>query len=296
MSSSAWSIQPFERDVAASQLGDAGPPFVHHPAGARCRAHVGARRRGGDLGPAVDQRRSAGRRATSARRQRHLEADAAVGVHRGARGPVGADAERAVEIPVAVGVDQRLRPHRDHSLVIRPRRTMLSPLTSNTSAKSLRITSSRLKRTGLGPWLVMSKSSCTPPSICRPITRLSVRGRDLAVLGRDGPVGEVDARQVVGRRAAVQQVPSHAVGVDRPGADHPRVEEIQAHRRRPSDLPVRLGDQHRVARVDGKLRRADLDLERHARLPGADGANHRRPGRRRKAQPGSNVIDTPFMQ
>src|SRR6266404_2492998 len=52
-----------------------------------------------------------------------------------------------------------------------------------------------------------------------------------------------------------------------PAADNPRIEEIKALFARPIDLPVLLADQHRLALVDGDLRWADLDLDRHAVLP-----------------------------
>ena len=86
-----------------------------------------------------------------------------------------------------------------------------------------------------------------PPAIERLSVSPSVRARDRAVLGQEGAVGQEDARGVVGDGAAVQQVPGLAVGVDRPAADHARVEEVQALVARPVDLAVRFGDQHRLA-------------------------------------------------
>ena len=50
--------------------------------------------------------------------------------------------------------------------------------------------------------------------------------RDWAIFGEDGLVGEVDARCVVANGTAVQQLPRHAVSIDRPVADDPRVEEV----------------------------------------------------------------------
>ena len=55
----------------------------------------------------------------------------------------------------------------DHVVLIAPRRVTDLPLTSNRSAKSLRIAISRLKHTSSEPWLVISRSSCIPPSIRR---------------------------------------------------------------------------------------------------------------------------------
>jgi hypothetical protein len=64
-----------------------------------------------------------------------------------------------------------------------------------------------------------------------------------------------------------QQFPGFAVGKDGPAADNPRIEEIKAFFARPIDLPVFLADQHCLTLVDGDLRRADLDLDRHVVLP-----------------------------
>ena len=83
----------------------------------------------------------------------------------------------------------------DHDVVMRPRRTMCSPLTSKMSAKSARIAISRLKRTGFWLLLVMSMSSCSPPSIWRPIIRPRVRA---AI----GPSSLTKARLVWKMRAA----------------------------------------------------------------------------------------------
>ena len=102
-----------------------------------------------------------------------------------------------------------------------------------------------------------------------------------AILAEEGSVGEVDAGGVGGDGAAVQQVPRLAVGRDRHGGDHAGVEEIQALVRRPIHLAVRIGDQHGLRVVDGDLRRADFDLERHGWILAAahpdNAGNHRRP-------------------
>src|ERR1700730_6050189 len=87
--------------------------------------------------------------------------------------------------------------------------------------------------------------------------------RDRAVLGEQRAIGEKDARCVIADGAAVQQFPRFAVGIDRPAADKARIEEIQALFARPIDLPVLLADQHRLALMDGDLRWADLNLDRH---------------------------------
>ncbi len=89
--------------------------------------------------------------------------------------------------------------------------------------------------------------------------------RDRAVLGEKPLVGQEDAGGVETDRAAVDQFPGRSVRVDRPGADQPGVEKIQPFVAGPVDLPVRFGDQDRHGLMDGDLRRADLDLERHER-------------------------------
>src|SRR5215472_8910451 len=90
--------------------------------------------------------------------------------------------------------------------------------------------------------------------------------RNRAVFGEQRPIGEKDARRVVADGAAVQQFPGFAVGGDGPTADHPRIEEVETLFARPVDLPVLFTDQHRLALVDGDLRWADLNLDRHAAL------------------------------
>ena len=101
-----------------------------------------------------------------------------------------------------------------------------------------------------------------------------------AVFGEDGLIGEEDACRVIVDRAAVQQLPRFAVGVNRPTADDPRVEEVQTLLARPSDLPVRLADEHRLTLVDGNLRWTNVNLERHdVRLTVAFGAIRSSPAR-----------------
>src|SRR6516162_11013299 len=66
--------------------------------------------------------------------------------------------------------------------------------------------------------------------------------RDRAVFGEQGPIGQEYAGCVVADGAAVQQLPGFAVGIDRPTADNPRVEEVETPFARPFDLPVLLAD------------------------------------------------------
>ena len=86
---------------------------------------------------------------------------------------------------------------------------------------------------------------------------------DRSALGEEGAVGLEDTRTVIGDRTAIKQIPGLAVGEQAPAADHAGVEEVEALVARPCDLAVRLAHQHRLALVDGNLRRSDLDLERH---------------------------------
>ena len=102
-----------------------------------------------------------------------------------------------------------------------------------------------------------------PPLIDRLMVRPRVRGGIVPSSVRDGLVGEEDTCRVIVDGAAVQQLPRFAVGVDRPTADNPRVEEVEALVARPIDLPVRLADEHGLALVDGNLRWTNLNLERH---------------------------------
>ena len=90
---------------------------------------------------------------------------------------------------------------------------------------------------------------------------------DRTVLAHEGAIGLEDARRMRGDGAAIQQVPRLAIGIDRPGADHPGVTKIQPAVAGPVHLPVGLGQQHRLPLMDGDLRRADLNLERHPHTP-----------------------------
>src|SRR5262249_42952678 len=76
-------------------------------------------------------------------------------------------------------------------------------------------------------------------------------------------VGEEDPRCVVVNGTAVQQLPGLAVSVDRPVADDPRVKEVQTLLTRPRDCPVRVGDEHCLALMNGNLGRPNLNLKCH---------------------------------
>src|SRR5262249_61552265 len=88
-------------------------------------------------------------------------------------------------------------------------------------------------------------------------------GRNWAVLGEDGLVGEENARCLVANGTAVEQLPGLPVSVDRPIADYPRVEEVQALFARPPNGPIRVSYEHCLALMDGNLGWTDLNLERH---------------------------------
>src|SRR5271163_1560384 len=86
---------------------------------------------------------------------------------------------------------------------------------------------------------------------------------DRAVFGEQRPICEEDAGCEVANGAAIEQLPKLTIRIDGPTADNPRVEEVKTLFTRPVDLAVLLADQDRLALVDGDLRRADLDLNRH---------------------------------
>src|SRR5262249_18934558 len=87
--------------------------------------------------------------------------------------------------------------------------------------------------------------------------------RNGAVLGQDCAIGEVDFAGIIADGAAIQQVPGYAVGIDRPAAENSGVEEEEPAIARPTDLGIELGHQHRLAMVNGNLRRPHLNFERH---------------------------------
>src|SRR5215471_4817130 len=70
-----------------------------------------------------------------------------------------------------------------------------------------------------------------------------------------------------GDGTAIEQVPRLTVGVDCPSTDQSRIAEVQPALAGPTYLSVGLGDEHRLALMDGDLRRADLNFERHRRRP-----------------------------
>ena len=198
--------------------------------------------------------------------QRDVEAQPPVGVHRRLAVAIArTDDHLAAEILVAIGDAQHLpliRPRRGdaaapHDLVALD----LEDVGEIGADRDLQIEAHRVRLL-----LVMSISSCSPPSIWRPINEAQCACRDRPVLAHEGAVGQEDARRVIGDGAAVQQVPLFAIRIDRPGADHPGVAEIKPACAGPDHLPVGVGHQHRLTLMDGDLRRADLNLERHVEL------------------------------
>ena len=87
--------------------------------------------------------------------------------------------------------------------------------------------------------------------------------RDGAAARQKIAVGQEDAGGIVGNGAAIQQHPWLAVGIDGPSTDDARVEEIDSLLAGRDDLAILLRDQHRLALVNGDLRRPNLDSERH---------------------------------
>ena len=93
-------------------------------------------------------------------------------------------------------------------------------------------------------------------------------GGDIAALGRERRVRQVDARGVVRDRARAQPHPSLAVGEDGVIAEKARVlgeDALLAVRR---DLPAEIGDHERPALADRQDGRPDADLDRHPRAMG----------------------------
>ena len=198
--------------------------------------------------------------------QGDVEAQPPVGVHRRlAVAIAGADDHLAAEILVAIGDAQHLplvRPRRGdaaapHDLVA----LHLEDVGEICADRDLQVEAHRV------PAVVGDLDILVQPAIDVAADHQAQRARrDRPVLAHEGAVGLEDARRVIGDGAAVQQVPRLAVGIDRPGADHPGVAEIQPAFAGPVHLPVGLGHQHRLPLMDGDLRGADLNLERHVEL------------------------------
>ena len=253
--------------VAGIDLQHRALPLVHLAGMIRCRAGMGAFPRRSDalraIHEVVDQAAMPGLPGL----QRDVEAQPPVGVHRRpAVAVAGADDHLAAEILVAIGDAQHLpllRPRRGdaaapHDLVA----LHLEDVGEIGADRDLQVEANRILA------VVGDLDILVQPAIDMAADHQAQRARrDRPVLAHEGAVGLEDARRMVGDGAAIQQVPRLAVGIDRPGADHPGVAEIQPAFAGPVHLPVGFGHQHRLSLVDGDLRRADLNLERHPRVP-----------------------------
>ncbi len=87
--------------------------------------------------------------------------------------------------------------------------------------------------------------------------------RNFAVLRWNPAIRQVNPRGVIGDRSAIQQLPAFAIRVNRPTADDPRIQKVEAMVRRPLYAPVVLGDENGSRMVNGDLRGTDLYFEGH---------------------------------
>src|SRR5208337_5235940 len=71
--------------------------------------------------------------------------------------------------------------------------------------------------------------------------------RDRAILCQEGAVRQIDGRGVVGRGAAVQEIPGLAISINRPAAQYTGVEKVKAALTGPVDLGIGFGDEHRLS-------------------------------------------------
>ena len=197
-----------------------------------------------------------------ARFEGHFEAEPAIGVYRLCRRMHRGNRHCAAEVRVPVGVAQMLvwfRPlRRDPAPAHNLARLHFENVGEVAAKRYLQLELYRL-HTIIGDVEVFVHAAAD-----RTADGKSKRARrDRAVFRTHRPIGEEDAACVVADGAATQQLPGFAIGIDPPTADDARVEEVETLFARPADLPVLLADQHRLALVDGDLRWADLDLERH---------------------------------
>ena len=252
--------------VAGVDLQHRALPFVDLVRMVRCRAEIGALPRRPDalraIRQVVDQAAMPGLPSL----QRDVEAQPPVGIHRRlAVSLAGADDHFATEISVAIGDAQ-------HLPLVRPRRgdataphdviaLDLEDVGEIGADRDLKVEAHRILA------VIRDVNILVQSALDMAADHQAQRARcDRPVLAHEGAIGLEDARRMRGDSAAIQQVPRLAIGIDRPGADHPGVAKIQPTFARPVHLPVGLGHQHRLPLMDGDLGGADLHLERHLEL------------------------------
>ena len=76
-------------------------------------------------------------------------------------------------------------------------------------------------------------------------------------------IGEKYARSVVGDIAGVEQIPSYAVSINVPAADHSSIGQVKSFVGRPGNLAVPIGNQETVSLIDDELSGANGDLKNH---------------------------------
>ena len=242
----------------------------------RCRAKIGAFPRRQDALHAIHKVVDQAAMPSLPSFKRYVETQPPVGVHRRlAVSLARADDHFATEVSVAIG-------HAQHLPLVRPRRgdataahdliaLDLEDVCKITADRDLQVEAHRSLAV-IGDVNILVQSPLDMAADHQP-----QRARcDRTVLAHEGAISLEDARRMRGDSAAIQQVPRLAVGIDRPGADHPGVTKIQPTVAGPVHLPVGLRQQHRLCLMDGDLRRADLNLERHPRVP-FDGDRTRTP-------------------
>src|SRR6266446_8124560 len=197
-----------------------------------------------------------------ARLKRHFEAEPPIGENSFARCARDGDCYRAVKISVRIGGAQplpSLRPfRRDLAAAYDVARLDLEYVGKIGSRRDFELKPHRLHAV-VGDVEIFVQAASDGSADRQP----DRARRDYPVFGENGLVGEENACGMIVEGTAIQQLPRFAVCVDRPVADNPRVEKIEALLARPADLPVRLADEHRLTLVDRDLGRTNVNLECH---------------------------------
>jgi hypothetical protein len=193
--------------------------------------------------------------------ERHLEADPAVGVD-GFRGAVGIDRQGAREVGVAVGCAKALlrsQPFgRDTPAAPDTARLDLEDIGEVGAQHDLQLETHRLHGVVCDLQVLVHAAGNGPTH-----DEAKRAGGNGPVLRQNGAIGEVDLGGIVADGAAIQEIPRHSVGIDRPAAENARVEEEEAAIARPVDLGIELGHKDCLAVVNGNLRRTHFNFERH---------------------------------